>query len=534
MKNDLHTGREVPLQLHCNRRRRARDLRLGFDMSPLSNPLMFGHSWASMIQVRKPAGELRRAVPPLLVLDQPLGNDQEIVGQHGGAHQEFKMLPSLSQAPLHPTTAEEHRDAPLDAGPKTLSLPEGRAFFLGCSFGRLLSAPLGDAGQTDANLLGDLDIPFTVETAIGTVEVGRMAEGFPVTLKRRFHVILIGRVSLQDSILRDQPARTLGQKDFVSELDWLVDLAPLDPIGVRFKNRVHLLLAGNLLPLQDPTSRLIDHLAAQLAVVFDLDTKGPKGCLLPPVQAPDLPGFFQHLARLGHDLPGDADQLLVFEDLLPVSLLRRHPLNLLHAAARRAGPVGKATHPPGQPGVHSPEESSNDPNDVPQQPAIGGMVDVGFDHRGVDPQFLTVLQAQGHRGSDQSFVDGFQGPGGQPVKRAVEGVMLGDGLRKKMGKAPQRIPVGDTLAQFPQIPVFHPLQRQRTQHLGGRQSTATRGGVLQTPLQIPADPFYQFLMVGEEIGDGLQEGVQLYPLLEDFQIGKTELRLGGSAHGFSL
>ena len=301
---------------------------------------------------------------------------------------------------------------------------KGRTFFLGFPFGRLFSSALGDAGDADSRLVGDFDISFTVETTIRTIDVRRLAESFLVALERGFHLILVGRISLQDPILGDQPASTLGQEDFVSELDGLVDLTALDQIGVRFKNRVHLLFGGDLLPLQDTASSLIDNSVTELAVVFDLLAQGPDGYIVQPVDDPDLLGFFQHWARLSHDRLGYADQLSLLEYLWLASLLGRHPLNLLHPAASRAGAVGKATDTLGQQLVQTPYESSDDPDGVPKQRAIGGVVDVSFDDGSIDPQFLTVFQAQSHSGTDQPFIDDFQGLGGEPVKSAVEGVRL--------------------------------------------------------------------------------------------------------------
>ena len=112
--------------------------------------------------------------------------------------------------------------------------------------------------------------------------------------------------------------------------------------------------------------------------------------------------------------------------------------------------------------------------------------------------------------------------------------MLGYGLGEEVGEAPQRIPISDALAQFPQIPVFHPLQSQRTQHLRGGQPTATGRGVLQTPLQILAYPLHQCCLFGDEIRDSLQDRFHLHTLMDELQIGQTELRILGSGHGFSF
>src|ERR1035438_2361556 len=52
-------------------------------------------------------------------------------------------------------------------------------------------------------------------------------------------------------------------------------------------------------------------------------------------------------------------------------------------------------------------------------------MNVGFHHRGVDAQLLAVFQAELDRTLDHGLVDGLHGGRGEPVKGAVEGVVLG-------------------------------------------------------------------------------------------------------------
>ena len=53
-----------------------------------------------------------------LFLDQQLGNDHQVVGQHGSANQQLEPLVPLRQATFHATTTEENRYATFDASAK--------------------------------------------------------------------------------------------------------------------------------------------------------------------------------------------------------------------------------------------------------------------------------------------------------------------------------------------------------------------------------------------------------------------------------
>ena len=56
---------------------------------------------------------------------------------------------------------------------------------------------------------------------MGAVDVRGMAKRVGVALQRRRDVILIGGIAREHTILRNQATATLGEKDFVAELDRL-------------------------------------------------------------------------------------------------------------------------------------------------------------------------------------------------------------------------------------------------------------------------------------------------------------------------
>lgn len=104
----------------------------------------------------------------------------------------------------------------------------------------------------------------------------------------------------------------------------------------------------------------------------------------------------------------------------------------------------------------------------------------------------------------------------------------------EIGEPPQAIAVGDPFAQFAIVPVLDPLQGERAQHLLGAQPVSSRGGVLQTALKILAHDLDQFGMPVDEVGNGLQHGIELHVLVQELQIGKADLGIGRSGHFFAL
>ena len=139
---------------------------------------------------------------------------------------------------FHAAAAEEDRNAAFDAGAKALCFFEIRAFLKGLTRGSFLSAALGNAGAGDACLAAGLLVTGVIETAIGGEDFGKGTECFSVSLQRGFHVIFIARISIQNAVLRDETLSAFGEEHFVAEFDRLVNLAALDQIRMRLKDRV--------------------------------------------------------------------------------------------------------------------------------------------------------------------------------------------------------------------------------------------------------------------------------------------------------
>src|SRR5216117_2672541 len=112
-----------------------------------------------------------------------------------------------------------------------------------------------------------------------------------------------------------------------------------------------------------------------------------------------------------------------------------HALDRLHTAASAASAIGKALYSVGKFLVEVSDEAGDGAHRVPQQGGIGGVMNVGFHHRGVDAESLTVFQPQLDSGLDDELIDVAKCLRRKPVESAVEGIMLGDRLAVKSGKA---------------------------------------------------------------------------------------------------
>ena len=185
----------------------------------------------------------------------------------------------------------------------------------------------------------------------------------------------------------------------------------------------------------------------------------------------------------------------------------------------------KGPTPAGITGGQFPNQPRQDPHRIPQQRVIGGMMNIGLDHGGVDPQLRAILQAEGDGGADDRGIDGLQRARGQAVDGPVERVVLGDPLAVEGGEVPQRVAVRDPFAQFPIIPVLHAHQDHRPEYLRSRQPCPSGRGLFQASSQIAPHAFNDGAMLVEEIRDALQGGLEADALFDELQIGETDLRI---------
>ena len=205
-----------------------------------------------------------------------------------------------------------------------------------------------------------------------------------------------------------------------------------------------------------------------------------------------------------HDPLGDPEEIAVRAPVLPGSLRRGHPAELLHAAPRPTRAVSKAPegarHGLAQ-ALHQPRE---DPDRIPEERAVRGEMDVGLHHGGVDAEGGAVLQTEPDRGLDHRVVERPDRRGGQAAEGAVEGVVLRPEGGIEGREAPQGVAVGDALAQFTEIPRLHPLEHEGAEDPGGAQAVAPCLGAAQPADQIMVDERDELSLRVQEVSQGLQ------------------------------
>src|SRR5262245_46482748 len=108
----------------------------------------------------------------------------QVVGEHGGADQQLEALDACGQTALHAAAAEQHGDAPLDAGPEALPLLEGGGLLMGFALRSSRAAGLRNAYRRDAAGPALRQVSFAEEAAICAVEFGSPAESLLVVPQR--------------------------------------------------------------------------------------------------------------------------------------------------------------------------------------------------------------------------------------------------------------------------------------------------------------------------------------------------------------
>jgi hypothetical protein len=257
--------------------------------------------------------------------------------------------------------------------------------------------------------------------------------------------------------------------------------------------------------------------------MIDLISNGFDSDLGHQIDAADSFSFLEHLSCIFNHLLRGPDEFSILGDQPVMAVFRRHSHDLLHAAPGAAIPIGESLHTVGKQVVEIPNQACNDTNSVPQQGAIGWVMDVSFDNGRIDAQFLAVFQPESNGGLNDQFVDLLERRWREPVKGPVESIMFGNALAVETSESPQSISVSNSFSQFAVIPVLHSLEDKRAKYLWCREAIAPGFGIPQTTIKIPAHLIYQVSVLVNEFGDSLQDWLQAHTLAEKFQIGKAGL-----------
>jgi hypothetical protein len=136
------------------------------------------------------------------------------------------------------------------------------------------------------------------------------------------------------------------------------------------------------------------------------------------------------------------------------------------------------------------------------------MMNVSLYDRGVHAKSLSFFQTEIHRCLHHQFVDGTQRIRRQPVKGAIEGVVLGHRLTIEICELAQCVSAGDPFAQLAIVPVLDAHEDQRAQNLVLAQPTAIGRGIFQASFQIASHGRGHLFLVVQKIKDALQQRLQ--------------------------
>src|SRR5437870_5971553 len=100
-----------------------------------------------------------------------------------------------------------------------------------------------------------------------------------------------------------------------------------------------------------------------------------------------------------------------------------HALDRVHTAVRAASAIGKALYSVGKFLVEVCDEAGDGAHRVPQQGGVGGVMNIGFHHRGVDAKSLAVFQTQLDSCLDDELIDIAKRLRCKPVEGAVESIV---------------------------------------------------------------------------------------------------------------
>src|ERR1700736_3941222 len=131
----------------------------------------------------------------------------------------------MCETSLHAAASQQHRDAPFDAGAKALTLLEVCALLVDFALRSSLATALRNAHHFDTIVLAGCQVLFTEEPAIRAVQFRAPTKGLSMAPKRRSHVDLVGWISVQHLVLRDQASRAFREEYLVAKLDGRSHLA---------------------------------------------------------------------------------------------------------------------------------------------------------------------------------------------------------------------------------------------------------------------------------------------------------------------
>jgi hypothetical protein len=375
------------------------------------------------------------------------GDFSQVVREDRKPHPALEAFQAAPQAAAQSKAAKQRGQAALDPRPETQKLLEP-ALLLQARPRRVPPPRLGNGDPLDQKGRGrrqlfvgrGVEAPVGREVARAVAELGQML--LEHGLKERA-VIGIARAHL---ILQDQAGGPGRHHQLVPELGRALALAPPDDVRVRLENRDDLFRNRDLLLLLHPPFALPHNLLGQRQVFIELGAEKTRARLLletPPrrfQRRPADPGHPDHLAR---ELEQD-QAATPARPLRVLALGHDHPIAELLGPPRpvvifkpRATFLLRRLHQPVQ-----------DPRAVLEQGGVGGVMDVGLNHRGVPPQLHAGLDFFFNGVRHQQLVDAGKGLGPDSLDRLLEVGEVGDLAGEEAGELAEVVGVRDPVRQL--------------------------------------------------------------------------------------
>src|SRR5216684_4826322 len=108
------------------------------------------------------------------------------------------------------------------------------------------------------------------------------------------------------------------------------------------------------------------------------------------------------------------------------------------------------------------------------------------------------------------------------LKARLKASCLGTGWLSKSVKL-RRVKPSLMRSRSSIVPVLVAHENERAKHLRGSDAVASGAGVLQASLQILAHLLDEGEVLIEELGDGLEDGIEMDTLELQFEVGESEL-----------
>src|SRR6266404_1665562 len=426
----------------------------------------------------------------------------QVVGDDAQAHPTLDARQALVATAVESMAALEKTDTTLTASAPLLGVAEP-AFLLEALALHTFAGAIGDSDSLDAaGLRGEL-IALREERGIGGDEIRHATQELPVNVQGGKQQIAVPGALPVDLVVRDDLRFGFLDLHHLAKLGGLGGFTLTDHLGVRLE-QAHELAGHVRVALEDALARLVHDLPHPWDHPLKIGSVRLQTDLLQKAAGTLATGGDFLGEALGlPDHPGAVVQELAVAGLEPLLALLHHTAaagagDLPDLIAHRAGAIA-------QPRTGAPCDLGNTlhgagehPYAIPQQGAVGRVVDIGLHHRGVHTEPAAANDPLLAGDGDHTGVELLDDLGTEHQSEPAEGLGIGNLLRPH----PRELPIHQVCAHLALehvvAPVTYVLEQQQPQHhFGGRARPAPCTAIGPTLCESLVDDLHQ-LAVGEQ------------------------------------